>query len=399
MKILMINKFLYPNGGSETYVIKLGEALTKLGHEVQYFGMEHKDRCLSNSANAYTRNMDFHNAGIADKLLYPIKTIYSFEARKQIRKVLDDFKPDVCHINNFNYQLTPSIIVEIDRWRKATKHKCKIIYTAHDLQLVCPSHQGFIPSTKENCLRCLGGHYGCCTKYRCIHGSLLKSLIGTMEAKYWNGRKVYRKLDTIICCSEFMKRNLDTNPILAEKTVAIHNFLPEMPTISDEKEDYVLYFGRYSYEKGVSLLIEACKRLPEVKFVFAGRGDYEDELATLPNVTNVGFVTGVKLYTLIKKAMLSVCPSVSYENCPYSVMESITLGTPVIGADSGGIPELINDGQTGKVFKSGNIDDLITKLQSLWESKAVLEEYSRNCKEYHFNTDYEYCDLIKKYYM
>ena len=62
MKILMVNKFLHPNGGSETYIFKLGEALVKLGHEVQYFGMEHEGRCVGNRANAYTSDMDFHDA-------------------------------------------------------------------------------------------------------------------------------------------------------------------------------------------------------------------------------------------------------------------------------------------------------------------------------------------------
>lgn len=120
MRVLIINKFLYPNGGSETYIFKLGEALEQHGHEVQYFGMEHEGRCVGNRVNAYTSGMDFHGGSKLSKLTYPIKTIYSKEARVQLRKVLDDFKPEVCHLNNFNYQLTPSIILEIVKWRKET---------------------------------------------------------------------------------------------------------------------------------------------------------------------------------------------------------------------------------------------------------------------------------------
>ena len=101
MRVLIINKFLYPNGGSETYIFKLGEALEQHGHEVQYFGMEHEGRCVGNRVNAYTSDMDFHGGSKLSKLTYPIKTIYSKEARVQLRKVLDDFKPDVCHLNNF----------------------------------------------------------------------------------------------------------------------------------------------------------------------------------------------------------------------------------------------------------------------------------------------------------
>ena len=132
----MVNKFLYPNGGSETYIFKLGEYLITQGHEVQYFGMEHKGRVVGNRVNAFTRDMDFHGGSKLSKLTYPIKTIYSSEARKQIRKVLEDFQPDVAHLNNFTYQITPSIILEIVKWRKETGHMCRIIFTAHDYNLV-----------------------------------------------------------------------------------------------------------------------------------------------------------------------------------------------------------------------------------------------------------------------
>lgn len=104
MKILMVNKFLYPNGGSETYMFTLGEQLTKMGHEVQYFGMEHEGRVVGNRVNAYTSDMNFHGGSKLAKLTYPLKTIYSGEARKKLRLVLEDFQPDVVHLNNFNYQ-------------------------------------------------------------------------------------------------------------------------------------------------------------------------------------------------------------------------------------------------------------------------------------------------------
>ena len=70
MKVLMINKFLYPNGGSETYIFKLGDYLKSQGNEVEYFGMEHKDRCVGNRVNAYTSNMDFHGGSKLAKITY-----------------------------------------------------------------------------------------------------------------------------------------------------------------------------------------------------------------------------------------------------------------------------------------------------------------------------------------
>ena len=115
MKILMVNKFLYPRGGSESYMLKLGEELSALGHEVEYFGMYDEKNTVGNSLGLYTGNMDFHSTGMS-RFLYPFKIIYSKEAYAKIGKVLDDFKPDVVHMNNINFQLTPSIIYAVKEY-------------------------------------------------------------------------------------------------------------------------------------------------------------------------------------------------------------------------------------------------------------------------------------------
>ena len=306
MKVLMINKFLYPNGGSETYIFKLGKYLEKQGHEVQYFGMEHEGCCVGNRVNAYTSDMDFHGGSKLTKLTYPIKTIYSREARIQIRKVLDDFQPDVCHLNNFNYQLTPSIILEIVKWRKKTGRNCKIVFTAHDYQLVCPNHMLNNPNTHKNCEKCLGGKFLNCVKGRCIHGSAAKSIVGAMEAVFWKLNGVYQYIDTIICCSEFMKTKMDTNPLFAGKTVAIHNFIEKAEWKDTDKKKYVLYFGRFSEEKGIGTLIKVCKELSDIPFVFAGTGPLEETVNGVENIKNVGFQKGKELEKLIRENYLRV---------------------------------------------------------------------------------------------
>lgn len=110
MNILMVNKFLYPNGGSETYIFRLGEQLQKMGHQVQYFGMEHEGRCVSNHAEQYTQDMDFHTASFAKKLSYPLKTIYSKDAKNKLRIVLNDFQPDAVHLNNLIISLHQALL-------------------------------------------------------------------------------------------------------------------------------------------------------------------------------------------------------------------------------------------------------------------------------------------------
>lgn len=398
MKVLMVNKFLYPNGGSETYIFKLGEALKEKGHEVQYFGMEHEGRCVGNRVNAYTKDMDFHDAGKLEKLTYPLKTIYSSDARKKIRLVLDDFKPDVVHLNNFNYQLTPSIILEIVAWRNKNSRNCRIVFTAHDYQLVCPNHMCNNPNTMENCEKCLGGHFLNCTKGKCIHGSTAKSFIGTLEASFWKLNGAYKYIDKFICCSKFMKTKLDTNPLFAAKTVAMHNFIDEIPWVDTQKENYVLYFGRYSKEKGIATLIDAAKKMPEVNFVFAGKGPLENLLEGVSNIRNVGFQSGQELSDLIRKAKMSVYPSEWYENCPFSVMESQLYGTPVIGANIGGIPELIKVGETGLLYTPGNVDALCDAIRKIWNDDEKAKKMHEACKDLNFDTIDEYIDKLLKLY-
>ena len=390
MKILMVNKFLYPNGGSETYIFKLGKAFQELGHEVQYFGMEHPRCTVGNRVGAYTANMDFHGGGMLSKLLYPIKTVYSVEARKKIRMVLEDFRPDIVHLNNFNYQLTPSIILEIRKWEKERGHKCRIIYTAHDGQLVCPNHMMKNPNTNALCEKCLGGHYASCIKSRCIHGSLAKSVVGALEGWFWKRMQVYRQIDRIICPSNFMKSKLDTDPVLAERTVALHNFVDSVERKEIKKQDYVLYFGRYSQEKGIETLVAAAKKLTQIPFVFAGSGPLEHLLQGVPNIQNVGFLQGDALENRIRQARFTVCPSECYENCPFSVMESQMYGTPVLGADIGGIPELIRVGETGELFESGNQEQLTQKLLQMWSDDEKMARYAENCGHICFDTVDEY---------
>lgn len=394
----MINKFLYANGGSETYMMRLGEYLSECGHAVEYFGMEHEDRCVGNSSNSYTSHMDFHSGSMLSKLTYPFRTIYSSEARKKLRVVLEKFCPDVVHINNFNYQLTPSIILELVKWKRSG-HKCKIIYTAHDHQLVCPNHMCRNPITDVNCEKCIGGHYLNCIKGKCIHGSRARSAIGAAESVWWHSKKVYRHFDTVICCSRFLKEKLDTLPELKGKTVAIHNFV----NVSNndrtyQKKDYVLYFGRYSKEKGVDTLLNVCREMPEIQFVFAGSGPLEEHINGIPNVKNIGFKHGEELERLISEALLFVCPSECYDNCPFSVIESQMYGTPVLGANIGGIPEIMDDGITGELFQSGDMQDLKQKLLKLWNDRELLAQYSANCSQKAFDSIEDYTKKLIQIY-
>ena len=135
--------------------------------------------------------------------------------------------------------------------------------------------------------------------------------------------------------------------------------------------------------------------MPDVKFIFAGTGPQEEIIASVPNIRNVGFQKGEALEKLIREARFSIYPSEWYENCPFSVMESQMYGTPVLGANIGGIPELIQVGKTGELFESGNKEELKNKILKM---KSKYEEYSKNCENISFDTVDEYCEKLMQIY-
>jgi len=317
MKILLVNKFLYQKGGAETYVFKLGEILESYGHTVEYFGLQNKKNTVGNNANSYVTDMDF-SQGILKNFKALFRLIYNREARIKLRKVLYDFKPDIIHLNNIQFHLTPSIILESEKYRKKENYKLKIIYTAHDYQLVCPSH-GFFDGKINICEKCLSGNYFHCLKGKCIKNSRIKSFFAMLDAIYWKLSSAYSFVDSIICPSAFLKSKLDTQDKFKDKTIALHNFIEPMPFWDNDKADYILEFGHLSADKGTYTLLEAAKRLTSKKFVFAGFGKAVEDIKKLPNAEYVGFKTGEELKKLITQALCSVYPSMWYENCPYSL--------------------------------------------------------------------------------
>ena len=397
MKILIINKFLKPRGGSETYIIELGACLHQKGHEVQYFGMDDPDRTLGNASNLYTSGLDFHTRGMR-RFKYPFSILYSREAKNKLEQVLKDFNPDVVHLNNFNYQLTPSVIYGVRAHDKRTGKKTAIFYTAHDYQLLCPNHMLNSPGDGQNCELCVDGRYQNCVRKKCIHSSLVKSILGAAEGAVYRKLGTYRYIARIICPSHFLETKMNQVELFRGRTVPLHNFAGNMEVPPTHKKDYVLYFGRYSSEKGMGTLLKACRELPYIPFVFAGSGPLERLAEGVPNIRNIGFMTGEALHKVIREARFSIYPSEYYENCPFSVIESQLLCTPVLGARIGGIPELIEDGVNGALFDSGNLEDLKEKIRNLWNSPALCSAWAENCGKVRYDTAETYCDKLMELY-
>lgn len=377
MKILMVNKFLYPRGGSESYMLYLAEYLRKIGHEIEFFGMYDENNTVGNAKGLYTKNMDFHSRGLA-RFLYPFKIVYSFEAKKKIMQVIEDFKPDIVHMNNINFQLTPSIIYGIK------KKGIPLVQTVHDYQMICPNHLLYNFDKNIPCEKCVKGSHINCIKNKCIHSSKVKSIIGVIEAKFYSILKTYKKVDMFVCPSNFLENKLlSAKEYYKGKTRTIHNFINKEKFVGNinKSDSYIVFVGRLSKEKGIENIKGAAELLPGYDFVVVGSGPCEYLLKDIPNVKLAGFLSGDELTELMGRAKVLLLPSVCYENCPLSILEAHALGVPVVTMNSGGMAELVKDGVTGTLVDEATPDGIARKLKETLENEEYYNILKENCKK------------------
>lgn len=357
MKILMVNKFFYIKGGSETYYFSLKRLLESKGHIVIDFSMEDERNFPSPYKHYFVNNIDYNNnSGALSKVKTGFNIIYSNEAKKKFEKLVLDTKPDLIHLHIFQHQISPSILDVIRKYNLPT------IYTAHDLKALCLNykmmHHGKI------CEQCNGGKYYHCALNKCVKDSFLKSCINVAEGYVHKWRRSYDVIDKIITPSSFYKSKFIDFGISAEKVVHIPNFLDaEKPDINsrDDNEKYYLYFGRLSEEKGILTLIKAFKALG-IPLYIVGTGPLREYILNyldkqgVHNIQLLGYMSGQSLKDVVGNAKAIILPSEWYENGPYSAIEALQLGRPIIGSNVGGIPELVEG--NGFLFKMANVDSL-----------------------------------------
>ena len=398
MKILLVNKFHYLKGGSEKYYFDLAKLLKEHGHDVALFSMDGENNIKTDCKEYFVKNSDMNSKNVFKAL----DVIYSKKNEKAMEKALDDFKPDIVHLNNFQRQLSASII------QPMKKRNIPIVFTAHDLQAICPAIV-MLDKDKNICEKCLKGKYMNCIKGKCVKNSRLKSLLGAIEGRYYRNKKIFSKqIDKIITPSEFYKTKLVEDGISPEKIVALHNFIDiDDYNVKIEDEGYALYFGRIIKEKGVLNLIKAFKNIENNKLYIAGDGPdmekvkkYIKDNKLEEKIKLLGFLNSDQVKNYVRKARFIVVPSVWYENCPYSVLEALAMGKPIIGSNLGGIHELVKNNETGLIYKYDDINDLTDKMIVLFEDKNKAEEMGKNAKEIaksKFSKDAYYDKIIKIY--
>lgn len=395
MRILLVNKFHYLRGGSEKYYFELAQLLKSKGHTVGFFSMKHEENITTGDPEYFVEEIDL-NTGSKLKAL---DVIYSQENKRLMAKALEEFKPDIVHINNFQRQLSASII-------DAIKEKnIPIVMTAHDLNPICPA--SIMLYNGEVCDDCITKGYAQCIKKKCVKGSTLKSTLGVMEKKYYDIHKVFRKIDCIISPSEFIKNQLVNGKLKYSEIVTLHNFVNESERNDYVLGDYAFYLGRLSKEKGILNLIEAIGDIPNAKLLIAGDGPERERIEAYISehkldgrITLLGYQNQDSIHKYITNSRFVVIPSICNENCPYSVLEAMEIGKPIVASRIGGIPELIADGENGYLYKADDINELKEKLTLLLDNDDKVNRFaqkSRELYESYYSPDSYYNELIKIY--
>lgn len=379
MKILMVNKFHHVVGGSERYFFGLGEMFSAMGDEVLTFSMKDEQNVPSPQSRYFIRHIDFNEpAGIVTLIHNSIHVLYSFEAKKNFSRLLDDEKPDIIHLNIFQSQLTASIV------DAAVSRGIPIVYTAHEMKSICPNYQ--MLNHGKICEKCLDGNYWHCFREGCMKDSRAKSLLASMEAYVYKIRQTYKKMNLVITPSDFYRRKIEQAGVMQCPVRYMRNFLPEETTYDGSAKDggYLLYFGRLSREKGILTLIRSyAVSGTSLKLYIAGQGAMEekifaliDELGLQDRVIVLGFLSGERLSELVREATAVCLTSEWYENGPYSIMEAQSFGRPALVTDIGGLPEVVEDGRDGVVCRMGDIASIADGIRKIeagrpWDTMGI----------------------------
>lgn len=379
MKVAQINSFYYNRGGDCTHMFATTRLLEKHGHQVVPFSMQHPQNFSSPYAKYWPSYIDYREMVKKKNLatLWEVisRTVYSVEAKSCMERFLKDEKPDIVHVHNILHHITPSIFGVIK------KHGLPIVLTLHDYTILCPNTL-FLTDRGEICEACKKIRFYNAPLKRCKKNSFGASLIAMVENYAHRIMRVYDHVDLFIAPSDFLRKKFEEYGFKG-KVLTLNNFV----TVSDMQPcfvngKYIVYIGRLSHIKGLDVLMEAMAQLPQVPLKIVGEGELLEQVKArnIPNVECVGFKSGEELKRLVANASFSVLPSRCYENFPYSVLETMSLGKPVIGARIGGIPELVRDGETGYTFAVGNAAELREKIAKLFNDQESIDRMGRNAR-------------------
>lgn len=383
MRILFCNKYSFRFSGTEAYLFDLLDLLRSAGHEVALFAMD----CEGHTDRGYRQylvpRIDFKDERhpLWTRAWQAAHIIYSRSVRRLLAAAIDDFRPDIAHFRNIYHHLSPSVL-----WEFRAQH-IPVIYQVNDFKVICPTNT--LVSAGELCERCRGGAFWHMVAEKCYAGTRSESLVLMAEAYVHRWLKTYPTcVARIIAPSEFLRQKLVENGWNSEKLDVLYHFqrVAEDTRIHDPNAP-ILYFGRLSPEKGVSDLLRAMQRNPQVSLVIAGEGPQRPELELLAsklspdNVTFAGKLEGEELNRAIASSRFTVFPSRGGEVLGKSILESYAHGKPVIATDLGSRREIVIENETGLLYRHGDIEELAVKIARLYadpELTGKLGQGGRN---------------------
>jgi len=351
MKILIVHNHYgrFAQGGEANVMNAEARLLTEHGHEVMKYER--------------TNAEIYEDGSLVDKVRAFCDVGWSEKSYQEIRKVIQDFDPDIMHVHNYWLALTPSIF--------AAAKECgvKTVLTLHNYRLICPGNQ--FMRNNEPCTLCLDGKGWRCMVYRCFPDrSMLKCLLSTILYYKTSARSFLSPwVDAYISLTAFGHSRFIAAGLPAKKVFVKPNFMPDplgCPTFSGDEGNGGFYAGRVSAEKGIETVIDAWAGL-EYPLRVAGDGPLLGEMkrkATC-SVRWLGWQSRDETLIFLKKSTFFIFPSILYEGFPLSLLEAMALGKPIIASDLGPRREMIEDGVSGLLFEAGNPKDLRAKIETL----------------------------------
>lgn len=366
MRILYCNKYSFRFSGTEAYLFDTMDLMRTRGHEVALFSMAAENGTTPDNEHCL-QFVDFkRQASLLTKMKLALHSIYSTDARARIRRVIQEFEPDVAHVRNIYHHLSPSILWEL------RAQGVPVVYHLNDFKLICPAYN--LVSKGNSCERCKGGKFWNVVREGCYTGSMGASAVLAAEAYFHRWISTYEKcVDLILTPSNFAKQKLMENGWAGERIVVLQHFqdFPPYSAPHPGPNAPILYFGRLSPEKGIDDLLGAMLRLPHVRLVIAGDGPDRLRLEALArnlelgNVTFAGHVTGPALEKMISGSQFTVFPSRAYETMGKSILESYAQGRAVVASDLGSRREIVEHEKTGLLYTVGNVDQLADAISFL----------------------------------
>jgi glycosyltransferase involved in cell wall biosynthesis len=376
MRVLYCSKYNFRFSGTEVYLFELMHLMRGNGNEVALFSMA-DDRGEPTPYDKYfVPHMEFKGRlSWRQKTRAAAHAIYSTEARRRIRAMIREFRPDVAHIRGIYHHLSPSILWELRR------QSIPVLYHLNDFKLLCPNYN--LVSEGAPCEVCKRGAFRQAMRTRCYPGTAARAtLVAEAYVHQWLG--TYRKcVDLFLAPSNFVRDKFIEHGWPEERFEVLPHFQNLHPMKKPPEDGPVLYFGRLSPEKGVEDLLRAMRQLPNLRLLIAGDGPQRDELKELTtslclgNVEFVGHVGPEERDRLIERSRFTVFPSHAYETFGKTILESYALGRPVIASDLGSRRELVRAGETGLLYRTGSIEGLAEAMRVLATKPEIAERLGR----------------------